>query len=105
MMFPTQSGRTNLRLLGKTQGIGLSAVNEALERVGLADRADDLAKNYSLGMRQRLARAARAPAASRLPFATLPRRLCSISPRTVSTPPLSARSASSSGLSAPRAGP
>src|ERR1700752_296296 len=30
MMFPTQSGRTNLRLLGKTQGIGLSAVNEAL---------------------------------------------------------------------------
>jgi ABC-2 type transport system ATP-binding protein len=58
MMFPTQSGRTNLRLLGKTQGIGLSAVNEALERVGLADRADDLAKNYSLGMRQRLGIAA-----------------------------------------------
>jgi ABC-2 type transport system ATP-binding protein len=58
MMFPTQSGRTNLRLLGKTQGIGLSAVNDALERVGLADRADDLAKNYSLGMRQRLGIAA-----------------------------------------------
>jgi ABC-2 type transport system ATP-binding protein len=58
MMFPTQSGRTNLRLLGMTQGIGLTAVNEALERVGLTDRADDLAKNYSLGMRQRLGIAA-----------------------------------------------
>jgi ABC-2 type transport system ATP-binding protein len=58
MMFPTQSGRTNLRLLGMTQGIGPSAVTEALERVGLADRADDLAKNYSLGMRQRLGIAA-----------------------------------------------
>src|ERR1700730_11594004 len=66
MMFPTQSGRTNLRLLGKTQGIGLSAVNEALERVGLADRADDLAKNYSLGMRQRLR-----IAAARLPYPAL----------------------------------
>ena len=53
-LFPTMSGRRNLRLLGRVDGIGPQAVERALERVGLAERADDLVKTYSLGMRQRL---------------------------------------------------
>ena len=52
--FPGFSGRRNLRLLGRTQGIGPRAVDAVLERVGLAVRADDLVKAYSQGMRQRL---------------------------------------------------
>ena len=52
--FPGMSGRKNLRLLAGLQGIGPSAVDAALERVGLADRARDRVKTYSLGMKQRL---------------------------------------------------
>jgi ABC-2 type transport system ATP-binding protein len=54
MFFPRFSGRRNLELLGELHGIGRKAVTDVLERVGLADRADDLVKTYSLGMRQRL---------------------------------------------------
>jgi ABC-2 type transport system ATP-binding protein len=57
-LFPTFSGRKNLRLLAGVDGIGRRAVDAALERVGLGDRADDLVKAYSLGMRQRLGIAA-----------------------------------------------
>jgi ABC-2 type transport system ATP-binding protein len=57
-MFPTFSGRQNLLLLGRMQGIGPTAVDAALERVGLADRGRDLVRTYSLGMRQRLGLAA-----------------------------------------------
>jgi ABC-2 type transport system ATP-binding protein len=57
-LFPTISGRRNLELLGRLHGIGPRRVTEVLERVGLADRADDLVKRYSLGMRQRLGLAA-----------------------------------------------
>ena len=53
-LFPAMSGRKNLSLLGRIQGIGPSAVNGVLERVGLTERADDPVRNYSLGMRQRL---------------------------------------------------
>jgi ABC-2 type transport system ATP-binding protein len=53
-LFPAMTGRTNLALLGRIQGIGPVAVNRVLERVGLAERADDPVRNYSLGMRQRL---------------------------------------------------
>ena len=53
-LFPTFSGRRNLRLLGRLQGIGPRAVDDILERVGLAERADHLVRTYSLGMRQRL---------------------------------------------------
>ena len=57
-LFPTMSGRRNLELLGRLQGIGPQRVTQTLERVGLAERADDLVKRYSLGMRQRLGLAA-----------------------------------------------
>ena len=57
-LFPTMSGRENLRLLGAIDRIGSRRVDEVLGVVGLDDRAGDLVKNYSLGMRQRLALAA-----------------------------------------------
>ena len=53
-LFPAMTGRRNLALLGRIQGIEPSAVAAVLERVGLAERADDPVRNYSLGMRQRL---------------------------------------------------
>ena len=53
-LFPAMSGRRNLSLLGRVQGIGPAAVARVLDRVGLAERADDPVRNYSLGMRQRL---------------------------------------------------
>ena len=39
-------------------GVGPKAVEAVLERVGLASRAGDLYKAYSLGMKQRLGIAA-----------------------------------------------
>jgi ABC-2 type transport system ATP-binding protein len=57
-LFPTMTGRRNLALLGRLHGTGPRRVTEVLERVGLAERADDLVKRYSLGMRQRLGLAA-----------------------------------------------
>jgi ABC-2 type transport system ATP-binding protein len=57
-LFPTMSGRRNLELLGRLHGIGPRRVTQTLERVGLAERGDDLVKRYSLGMRQRLGLAA-----------------------------------------------
>jgi ABC-2 type transport system ATP-binding protein len=57
-LFPTMTGRRNLELLGRLQGIGPRRVAQTLERVGLAERGDDLVKRYSLGMRQRLGLAA-----------------------------------------------
>ena len=54
-LFPTMTARENLRLLARIDGIGAARVDESLELVGLADRADDLVRRYSLGMRQRLA--------------------------------------------------
>ena len=57
-LFPTMTGRRNLGLLGRLEGRGRQAVDDALDRVGLAERADDLVKTYSLGMKQRLGLAA-----------------------------------------------
>jgi ABC-type multidrug transport system ATPase subunit len=57
-LFPTMTARENLRLMASIDGIGDGRVDEVLDAVGLADRADDLVKRYSLGMKQRLALAA-----------------------------------------------
>lgn len=40
-LFPAMTGRRNLSLLGRIEGIGALAVKRVLERVGLAERADD----------------------------------------------------------------
>jgi ABC-2 type transport system ATP-binding protein len=53
-LFPGFSGRRNLELLAGIDGIPSSTIDEKLELVGLADRASDRVKTYSLGMRQRL---------------------------------------------------
>ncbi len=52
---PYLSGRENLRIVAAPRGHEASArIAPALARVGLADRADEKVKKYSLGMRQRL---------------------------------------------------
>jgi ABC-2 type transport system ATP-binding protein len=53
-LFPTMSGRENLRLLARIDGIGARRVDDVLAQVGLAERADHAVRRYSLGMRQRL---------------------------------------------------
>jgi ABC-2 type transport system ATP-binding protein len=58
LFFPAFSGRLNLELLARVGGLPHERVDEALTRVGLADRGDDRVKGYSLGMRQRLGIAA-----------------------------------------------
>ncbi|MEV0250194.1 ABC transporter ATP-binding protein [Nocardia sp. NPDC050712] len=52
--YPYLSGRDNLRVLAGYRGVGRAAVEDALARVGLADRAGDKFRTYSLGMKQRL---------------------------------------------------
>jgi ABC-2 type transport system ATP-binding protein len=58
LFFPQFSGRLNLELLATVAGLPDERVGEALATVGLADRADDRVKTYSLGMKQRLGIAA-----------------------------------------------
>ncbi len=57
-LFPRFSGRRNLQILARLDGIGAGAIQVALERVGLVQRADDTVRTYSLGMKQRLGIAA-----------------------------------------------
>lgn len=57
-LFPGFTGSRNLTLLAGAGGVPRSRVTTVLDRVGLAERGDDLVKGYSLGMRQRLAIAA-----------------------------------------------
>ena len=57
-LYPDLSGRDNLRFFGRLYGLrGAAAkqrIEEALEMVGLADRADDRVTEYSGGMQRRL---------------------------------------------------
>ena len=49
------TGRENLRVNAAARGPGASRlIGSSLDRVGLADRADDRVRTYSMGMRQRL---------------------------------------------------
>jgi ABC-2 type transport system ATP-binding protein len=57
-LFATFSGGKNLELLARMYGLPGTKIDEVLELVGLSDRRKDLVKQYSLGMRQRLAIAA-----------------------------------------------
>jgi ABC-2 type transport system ATP-binding protein len=57
-LFPTFTGRRNLQILAGLADVPGTRVEQMLELVGLAERADDRVKGYSLGMRQRLAIAA-----------------------------------------------
>ncbi|MGW2839462.1 ABC transporter ATP-binding protein [Streptomyces sp. NPDC001493] len=59
-LYPSLTARQNLTALTTLRGGGprSSAVDEALEQVGLTDVADDRTRGFSLGMRQRLGLAA-----------------------------------------------
>jgi ABC-2 type transport system ATP-binding protein len=57
-LLPTMSGRENLRLLAGMGSVDRRRVEDVLEQVGLTERAGDLVRRYSLGMRQRLGLAA-----------------------------------------------
>jgi ABC-2 type transport system ATP-binding protein len=56
--YPQLSGRDNLLVLVRLGQLNPSIIDEVLDRVGLADRADDRFSRYSLGMKQRLGIAA-----------------------------------------------
>lgn len=52
---PALTGRQNLRVVAAAAGLPDARVDEVLELVELSDAANKRAKNYSLGMKQRLA--------------------------------------------------
>jgi len=52
--YANLTGRENLDVIRRILGLRRSAVEDALELVGLAEFGDRLAKKYSLGMKQRL---------------------------------------------------
>ena len=56
--YPQLTGRDNLLVLTRLGQLPSSTIGGVLERVGLADRADDRFSRYSLGMKQRLGIAA-----------------------------------------------
>jgi ABC-2 type transport system ATP-binding protein len=57
-MFPRFTGRRNLQILARIDGIRDDVVDAALDRVGLKARGNDMVRTYSLGMKQRLGIAA-----------------------------------------------
>ncbi len=53
-LYPQMSARANLELFADIYRTPRHVVSELLERMGLAGRSNDLVKNYSQGMKQRL---------------------------------------------------
>ena len=57
-IYPDLTGRENLTLFGRLQGLGgaelKARVDQVLDLIGLADRAKDRSKEYSGGMKRRL---------------------------------------------------
>lgn len=53
-LYPDLTARETLDFLTRVRGISRDAIGPTLDRVGLGDRADDLVRTYSTGMRQRL---------------------------------------------------
>ena len=53
-LYPDLSGRENLRFFASLYGAKRSRVDHVLDVVGLSDRANDLAREYSGGMKRRL---------------------------------------------------
>jgi ABC-2 type transport system ATP-binding protein len=53
-LMPGMTAEQTLSVLATAAGVGRARVGEVLEQVGLAERAGDAARGYSLGMRQRL---------------------------------------------------
>jgi ABC-2 type transport system ATP-binding protein len=56
--YPTLSGRRNLQVLSRLGRLDEQRIDEVLAQAELTDRAGDLVRSYSLGMRQRLGVAA-----------------------------------------------
>lgn len=56
--YPYLSGRDNLRVLAVAEGIPSTRIDEVLAQVDLTEQTRDQYKNYSQGMKQRLAIAA-----------------------------------------------
>jgi ABC-2 type transport system ATP-binding protein len=56
--YPQLSGRDNLKVIARLGQIPVSAIEPALVRTGIAARAGDRYRSYSLGMKQRLGIAA-----------------------------------------------
>lgn len=52
--YPNLTGRENLKIIQRILGLEKQTIDEALELVDLSSFGDRLAKNYSLGMKQRL---------------------------------------------------
>lgn len=52
--YANLTGKENLDIIRRILGLSQSAVEDALELVGLSEFGDRLAKKYSLGMKQRL---------------------------------------------------
>ncbi len=57
-LYPSLTARRNLAALASLRGAEPGRIDDALERVGLTDVADDRVRGFSLGMRQRLGLAA-----------------------------------------------
>ncbi|TNE27489.1 MAG: ATP-binding cassette domain-containing protein [Bacteroidetes bacterium] len=55
IFYPHLSGAQNLKIAAKIKEKGLDRIDEVLQFVGLGERGRDPFKNYSLGMKQRLA--------------------------------------------------